>query len=198
MSPHYYSKRQPYSSTEKIISFSKGGIKLKLYTGYSLFSKNKIDIGTDLLLDYIIVPEEGVVLDLGTGTGLIGIYIAKLNPKLKVYLSDVNPNAIKLARKNVLENEVSDRVTVIQSDLFEELRSLSFEAIYTNPPLSAGWKVIEGIIKGSYEHLKDKGFLQMVVAAGENKVLNWGSKIFHETRVLKRKKGYSIILFKKS
>lgn len=52
-------------------------------------------------------------------------------------MMDVDPNAVKLAKKNVEINGVNDRVEVIKSDVLSAT-DLKFDAIFSNPPLSKG------------------------------------------------------------
>lgn len=195
--PHYYSRRQPKRKAEKIISFIVKNISITLETSPNVFSKNDIDPGTRLLLENVVVPEKGVVLDLGTGTGVIGIFLAKTNPFLKVYMTDINPLAIRLARINAKINNVINNVVVLESDLYDKLDKHFFDAIYTNPPISAGWEILTKIIREAPVHLKENGFLMMVLSRGEEKAVELGKKVFEKVTVLKRKKGYSIIKFDK-
>jgi len=90
---------------------------------------------------------------------------------------------------------VQDRVIVLKSDVYDAFSGKLFDAIYSNPPLSAGWSVVERIIVGAPLHLKSAGFLQAVFARGEERAISLGKEHFREVKVLKRKKGYSIILF---
>ncbi len=195
--PHYYSRRQPKRKAERIISFIVKNIAITLETSPNVFSKNDIDPGTRLLLEDIVVPEKGVVLDLGTGTGVIGIFLAKTNPFLKVYMTDINPLAIRLARLNAKINNVINNVVVLESDLYDKLDKHFFDAIYTNPPISAGWETLAKIIREAPVHLKENGFLMMVLYRGEEKAVELGKKVFVKVTVIKRKKGYSIIKFDK-
>lgn len=193
---HYFS-RKPGLREKTLITEVIGGISVKLYVSGSIFSKKGVDQGTRLLLENIILPERGVVLDLGTGYGIIGIFIALKNPNLHVYMSDVNELALKLAKINTLLNNVNDRTTIVFSDVYSGFKDKAFNAIYTNPPLSSGWRVVENIIKEAPQHLVNNGFLQAVFAKGESKAVDIGRDYFREVKILKRKKGYSIILFTK-
>jgi len=82
------------------------------------------------------------VLDMGTGTGIIAIYLQltkKFNPSFKaeIYASDILDNAIKCARDNERINDIENELFFIESDLFNsfpnDLRN-SFEIIIFNPP----------------------------------------------------------------
>lgn len=180
-----------------MITYTLNNIQLKLYSSPSVFSSDEIDPGTDLLLKNLIIPEKGNVLDLGTGIGIIGIYLAKANPKLHVYMSDVNPIAIKLSKKNIKENNVEKNTVVVECNLYEKFKENFFVAIYTNPPISAGWETIEKIITDGIKYLQEKGVLQMVLSVGHERALEVGKKIYKSVEIIEKKKGYAIIIFKK-
>jgi len=61
------------------------------------------------------------VLDMGTGSGIQAIVAAAT--AARVVAIDINPEAVRLARENALANGVADKVTVLEGDLFEPLRS---------------------------------------------------------------------------
>ncbi len=72
----------------------------------------------DTLFDQDRALEKSHVLDVGTGTGILGIACAKLGAK-QVLCLDNDPLATKIAQENVLVNRVEDRVTVDQRDIAE-------------------------------------------------------------------------------
>ena len=72
------------------------------------------------------------VLDLGTGSGVIGITLALERPQWQVTLSDISAAALHVAELNA--QRLSARVELVQSDLFAGLVGRRFDLIVTNPP----------------------------------------------------------------
>jgi 16S rRNA G1207 methylase RsmC len=79
-----------------LIKFTLKGRIIELASSGGVFSKDKVDLGTQVLLSRLDLPERGDVLDLGCGYGVIGITIAKLRPGIKVTMADVNPSQSSL------------------------------------------------------------------------------------------------------
>lgn len=79
------------------------------------------------------------IMDLGTGSGNIAVSLAKLLSGLDVVsitATDISKKAIEVARYNALLNNVVDKISFIQSDLFtnDELAVSSYDIIVSNPP----------------------------------------------------------------
>ncbi|MEA2089907.1 MAG: methyltransferase [Thermoproteota archaeon] len=62
----------------------------RFVTSSSVFSKKRIDSAACLLIQTMVLPEEGKILDVGCGYDPIGLAAAKLNPNLHVVITDVN------------------------------------------------------------------------------------------------------------
>jgi ribosomal protein L3 glutamine methyltransferase len=74
------------------------------------------------------------VLELCTGSGCLAIMLADAFPNAQIDAVDLSVDALEVAKKNVAEYELQDRVTLYQSDLYEKLPAKKYDLIVTNPP----------------------------------------------------------------
>jgi ribosomal protein L3 glutamine methyltransferase len=74
------------------------------------------------------------ILDLGTGSGCIGVACAHAFPYALVTLSDTDDAALSLAERNVALHDVGDRVEIVRADVFDGLEPTRYDLIVTNPP----------------------------------------------------------------
>lgn len=99
-----------------------------------------LKIGTDALLlaSWIpkVIPSANSVLDIGTGTGILALMAAKSFPNSKILAIDSDPEAFRLAKRNVDRSPFSDRIEVKETR-FEELileEKHMTDLIISNPP----------------------------------------------------------------
>src|SRR5439155_14689511 len=77
---------------------------------------------TERLVDAALAHIEGRpvrIADVGTGAGVIGVTLAVAEPQVEVYATDINSDAVELARENAARHGVSDRVHVFEGDLLD-------------------------------------------------------------------------------
>ena len=80
------------------------------------------------------ISDRPKILDMCTGSGCVGIALAAFCPDVYVTGADISDEAIKLARENAAINNLENRVSFIQSDLFENVTGRCFNCITANPP----------------------------------------------------------------
>ena len=188
---HYFTKTPTSRLKErKIISVLRGK-ELTFFTGSGVFSIERIDPGTRLLIEKSRITEGQSILDLGCGYGAVGVALAKAIRKLKVLMADINERAVMLAKKNIKINEV--KAKVIQSDIFENIKE-KFDVILLNPPQTAGKKICFRMIEESKEHLNKGGSLQLVARhqKGGRSLQAKMEEVFGNVKVIARGSGYRI------
>lgn len=74
------------------------------------------------------------VLDLCTGNGSLAIIASDVFPEAQLVASDISPGALEVATINVNDYALTNRIHLIQSDLFSQLPKQKFDLILTNPP----------------------------------------------------------------
>lgn len=171
-----------------------GGIKLRLETDGEIFSPSAADKGTLAMLSLADISENDVVLDLGCGCGIVGIYAAHITAPENVVMCDISEKAAGISRLNAGLNRVSG-VTVVQSDGLSEIQRRDFTVILSNPPYHTDFSVAKGFIENGYRHLADGGRMIMVT-----KRLEWYKNkltaVFGGVRVYERG-GYYIFISEK-
>jgi release factor glutamine methyltransferase len=85
------------------------------------------------LLKNVKLPQNPRVLDMGCGSGVLGLTLAADLPGSQAVLADISPDALDLARENAALLEVSN-ATFIESDLFSALAGQTFDLIVANLP----------------------------------------------------------------
>lgn len=195
MNSHYFTENPDTLSKEKKINYKINGLSFELTTDTNVFAKNGIDYGSLTLLKVVSQQvSTGKVLDIGCGYGAIGLTLASLVPGIQVVCTDINLRASNLCKKNARALKLSDRVTVLQGNLYEKVEGL-FDYVVTNPPIRAGKKVLDEIYTGAYDRLVTGGNLYLVVRRkqGAESTLKRLQEIFSHVDVELKDKGYWII-----
>ena len=98
----------------------------------------RFSVDSLLLYDFVNLKEVPSIADLGAGSGIVGILLAKKYPRASVDLFELQESLFRLAEKNVLLNNIGDRVKVMHCDL-RDLPALagtfrSYDLVVANPP----------------------------------------------------------------
>jgi release factor glutamine methyltransferase len=148
---------------------------------------------TEELAEWILswpLPETHRVLDMGCGSGVLGLTLAAERPNWQVTLADLSPDALALARENALRSEglqpSSSNISFLESDLFSAVEG-SFDGIVANLPYvpeseratmsrevlhdpalalfsgADGLDLIRRFVPEAFQHLKPGGWLAMEI-----------------------------------
>lgn len=193
---HYFIEKE--HKKEDYFAFSENllGEQLTFKTCDDIFSKDRVDYGTKVLIKTVYDNFElsGEVLDIGCGYGPIAISLAKKFEKASFTMTDINNTAVMLSQENVQNNKVHNVKKVFKSEAYEKIHDF-FDYIITNPPIKAGKTNLLAVLDGAYEHLKENGKLVFVIKKkhGEDSVKKHLQAIFSSVEILKRDSGYYIL-----
>ena len=188
---HYFDENPQAAHDRKEISFRFSSVNYTFVTDSNLFSKDKVDTGTQILLDAIAKCGTGKkVLDLGCGYGVVGIVLNRTFG-CDADACDVNRRAVECSVSNAQRNNAKVRYFV--SDGFAELTD-KYDDIVLNPPIRAGKAVIYRLFEESFEHLNEGGHLWIVIrkqhgALSAQKKLE---EIFSQVEFVDRDKGFHV------
>lgn len=193
---HYFINDETLASKPRNVNYAFKGVNFSLESDVGIFSKNKLDEGSELLIETLLPLNLGKrLLDLGCGIGVIGLTLAYFHPGLNVCLSDVNTRALGLCSANATSLRLGQRVTCLHSDIYNDIEG-KFDSIVSNPPIRAGKKVTYEIYRGALTHLIDGGSLYIVIRKqqGALSVKSYLEELFGNVTVLAREKGYYILM----
>lgn len=196
MADHYYTNSPDSESNPETWETILRGERFRFTTDAGVFSKERVDYGSQVLISAMNVETfpEGSLLDVGCGYGPIGLALAKSNPDRKIEMIDVNERAIGLAKNNAELNRISN-VTIYTSNLFELVEEKSFAGIVTNPPIRAGKKTVHAILEQAFDYLQPQGTLTIVIQKkqGASSAKNKMEETFGNVERIALDKGYWVL-----
>ena len=113
-----------------------------------LIPRQDTELMIDLILNYYQKKDSLNILDLGTGSGAIGIVLASKFKKAKVLLTDMSSKDLNISKKNIFFHKLKN-ISTLKSDWFEKIPNKKFDLIVSNPPY----------INKKDTHLKNKELL---------------------------------------
>jgi 16S rRNA (guanine1207-N2)-methyltransferase len=142
--------------------------KFESYAG--IFSRNKIDDGTRLLIETLDVRPRHSVIDIGCGYGPIGIAAAHAASVGRIVMVDCNARAVEYAELNIRAHHLNHarkngkpRVEAVLGDRFDAVIGERFDRVVSNPPFHAGNDVLFPLVDEAYKHLRIHGRLYLVL-----------------------------------
>jgi 16S rRNA (guanine1207-N2)-methyltransferase len=157
---HYFINDKNIESEDIIIKYTYKGKELSFISNSGIFSKNRVDFGTNLLLNTIEIKKNSI-LDLGCGYGVVGVCIASSSSLSDVLSVDINERAVELTNKNYINNQVNNGRAIV-SDVYCNLDKM-FDVIITNPPIRAGKEVVYEMVLNGINYLKEAGEIWVVI-----------------------------------
>ncbi len=194
---HYFTNNANLESKMRVITYENNGHVFTFSSDLGVFSKNRIDYGSKVLLETILKNEKRKnikILDVGCGYGFLGIVLGKELDSV-VTMVDVNKRALHLCEKNRKENKVNGECFI--SDAYEKV-SDTYDLVVTNPPIRAGKEVVLRILQGAYKHLKNEGLLWFVIRKDQGaKSIIKSLETTYKVEIIEKEKGFYIMCAKK-
>lgn len=189
---HYFTNNSKLKSEFRNVYLHIFEDEIEFISDLGVFSKDKVDYGSKLLIETFLKDNENYesVLDLGCGYGVIGLTVAKYK-SVSVTLADVNKRALHLTEMNAKRLKLD--VNILESNIYENIND-TFDIIITNPPIRAGKSVITEFIMGASKHLNKDGSLYIVMRKDQGaKSMMETMKSIYNVNILEKSKGFYII-----
>ncbi|TDE12715.1 methyltransferase, partial [Actinomadura sp. 6K520] len=173
MGDHYFAERPDAASRRRSVDLVLPDLHLRLDTDSGMFSPDRIDPGTRILLETAPAPPPaGDLLDLGCGYGPIALTLAMRSPQARVFGVDVNQRALALAEGNAKAVGL-DNVRFVLADEIDP--GLRFDAIWSNPPIRIGKAALHDLLLTWLPRLTPTGAAHLVVQKhlGSDSLQRW-------------------------
>ncbi|TDC50525.1 methyltransferase domain-containing protein [Actinomadura sp. KC345] len=173
MGEHYFAERPDAATRRRSVDLVLPDLHLRLDTDSGMFSPDRIDPGTRVLLETAPdPPESGDLLDLGCGYGPIALTLASRSPQAMVWGVDVNQRALVFAESNAQAAGLDNVRFTLGDELDPGLR---FAAIWSNPPIRIGKAALHDLLLAWLPRLTPGGLAHLVVQKhlGSDSLQQW-------------------------
>jgi 16S rRNA (guanine1207-N2)-methyltransferase len=160
---HYFSAEPAVADRQRTVEFEVDGRGYRLTSSAGVFSADRLDPGTSVLLHKAPRPgpaTSGALLDLGCGYGPVAVVLATGAPEATVYAVDVNTRALELTRVNA--EALGLRIVPATPDRVPA--QVRFDQIWSNPPIHIGKPELHELLDRWLPRLTPDGVAWLVVA----------------------------------
>jgi 16S rRNA G1207 methylase RsmC len=192
---HYFSATPGSELKTRTIHARLAGRDVELTTAGGVFSPERIDTGTQVLLASVPAPPPGGnLLDLGCGWGPVALTLALESPHATVWAVDVNERALDLVRRNAHILGL-DNVNACRPEDVPE--GLGFRTIWSNPPIRVGKNELHAMLEHWLPRLDPQSDAWLVVQKnlGSDSLQRWIEGALDELSVSRAStnKGYRVL-----
>lgn len=160
-----------------------------------------------------------MIYEIGSGTGIISVTLARIFRNSVVYCSDINEKALEVTKKNAELHGVQKRVNIFKGAFFEPVRNKKFDLIVSNPPYLSkedyleaepevrkepkkalmskekGLWTIKKILRESKLYLKEDGYILLEIGNSQGEYIkNYAEKIGFKTTIKQDLNGFDRII----
>jgi 16S rRNA G1207 methylase RsmC len=193
---HYFTSSPASEPDFRPLHVRLGGLDRELVTAGGIFSPERIDTGTQVLLaNTPSPPPGGHLLDLGSGWGPVALSLALDAPHATVWAVDVNERALDLVRRNASILGLSNVNAVRPEDV---PREIPLTTIWSNPPIRVGKNELHNMLELWLPRLEPDSDAWLVIARnlGSDSLHRWlQSALPHDfaTSRVATSKGYRVL-----
>jgi 16S rRNA (guanine1207-N2)-methyltransferase len=198
--PHYFDARPAVGSHRRQVELALADVPLTLTTDRGVFSGDRVDPGTRLLLQEAPPPPAGGnLLDLGCGYGPMAVTLARRAPAATVWAVDVNERAVALCAENARANDATKVVaTLVDADgraVGEPVDWPPLDLIWSNPPIRVGKAALHQLLTVWLDRLAPTGRAVLVVQKhlGADSLAAWLTAEGWATTRLTSRAGYRLL-----
>jgi 16S rRNA G1207 methylase RsmC len=192
---HYFSTSPNSTGPEREVTFMIEGRVYRLTAAGGVFSADRLDPGTAVLLRKAPLPgpRGGTYLDLGCGYGPIACVLADTSAQARVYALDVNSRALELVRRNADSAGLAERIHAVTAA--EIPADVVFDEIWSNPPIRIGKSELHTLIETWLPRMAPGGSAWLVVAKhlGSDSLQAWMERGGWQVERHAAQKGYRIL-----
>lgn len=134
---------------------------ISMHSRPGVFSHRRLDTGARALINAMEIHPNLRVLDLGCGSGAVGVAAALRQPTAEIWAVDSNPRAVQCAELSAARNGVTNLTTRLDAD-GSSLPGGHFDLILANPPYYSQYRLAELFLKTAVQSLNDAGELLLV------------------------------------
>jgi 16S rRNA G1207 methylase RsmC len=192
---HYFSTAPESETNLRPITVRLAGQTYELTTANGIFSPERIDTGTRVLLDHVpSAPPGGQFLDLGCGWGPLALTLALESPHATVWAVDVNTRALDVVRLNAQKLGLTNVNPVTPDDVPDDVM---FTTIWSNPPIRIGKDELHNILTRWLPRLEPGSDAWLVVQRnlGSDSLQRWIEATMPELKTTRQaiSKGYRVL-----
>lgn len=193
MGEHYFAPDPGTASRPGVVDLVLPDLHLRLETDRGMFSPDRVDPGTRILLETVPAPPaHGDLLDLGCGYGPIALTMARRAPQAQVFGVDVNTRALEAARRNASAARLDNVRFSLPGEIDPGQR---FAALWSNPPIRIGKSALHELLVTWLSRLAPGGTGHLVVQKhlGSDSLQRWLAAQGWPTRRIASRSAYRVL-----
>lgn len=195
---HYFSESPQAKSRRKEFAVTGADGELTLSTDAGVFSQHGLDKGTSVFLEVMAkhdcapIDPGSFLCDIGCGSGAIALTLAVRYPACTIYAIDTNKRARDICVENAARNGLTNVVVKAPDEVDP---SITFAAIWSNPPIRIGKSALHELLELWLARLDAGGTAYLVVNKnlGADSLSQWMSNLSYPTTRLASRNGFRVL-----